>query len=66
MGRSYNRKTEKKDPEVIKQALAAIRDGGKIRTIARAFNVPRTTLRCRLSRLSRANKVDLDTLILMC
>lgn len=60
MGRSYRRKNEKKDPKVIENAMEAIRSGQQVRSVARNFNVPRSTLRSRMKRpavLKRANKV---------
>lgn len=48
MGWSYRRKTEKINEANIESALQAIRNGTKVRTTARLFNVPKGTLQHRV------------------
>lgn len=60
MSRSYRRKKEKKDPAAMENAVAAVRNGANVRTVARTFNVPRGSLQYRLKhplKAKRANQV---------
>lgn len=47
MGRSFKRKTPKVSEDALQKAIEAVRAGGSLRTSARLFGVPRTTLRRR-------------------
>lgn len=44
MGRSYKKKVPKRDPLVLRRAVAAMKMGMSLRTASREFDVPRSTL----------------------
>lgn len=47
--REYKRKLFQYSPSKVSRALRAVRDGMKVATAATTFNVPRSTLRNKLS-----------------
>lgn len=44
MGRSFKRKTPKRDPGILRRAVAAMAFGTSLRAVAREFKIPRSTL----------------------
>lgn len=44
MGRSFKRKTPKRDPQILHRAVAAMALGSSLRETARNFDIPRSTL----------------------
>lgn len=75
MVRKYKRKTEKRDPELLKRAVAAMKLGMSLRAAAREFEIPRSTLllhrrnnttaetaNTEEENVLRASEIDLSTL----
>lgn len=61
MGRSFKRKTEKKDPEILRRAVAAMKLGMPLRAAAREFEIPRSTLLLHRRNNENAKGADLPT-----
>lgn len=53
MPRVYERKLIKNDENIVQRALEEIKQGEKINTIAKKYEIPRGTLRCRLQKASQ-------------
>lgn len=49
MVRTYKRKLIKHDENLLKQAVEEIKNGQKIQTVAKKYDIPRGTLRGRLT-----------------
>lgn len=60
MGRSYKRKTQKRDPETLRKAVLDVKNGMHLREASRLYGVPRTSLR-RQSKLNTVPQLFANT-----